>query len=91
MLFQSETYLVNTVHVSFYYKLLVLSELQVVNRKGSGYGLAADIWSLGCTVLEMLTRKLPYAHLEGVCIFLKPSVCSLVKIVLNVIFWICIG
>lgn len=38
---------------------------EVVNRKGSGYGLAADIWSLGCTVLEMLTRKLPYAHLEG--------------------------
>ncbi|KAF8405763.1 hypothetical protein HHK36_007840 [Tetracentron sinense] len=38
--------------------------LVVVNRKTHGYGLPADIWSLGCTVLEMLTRQLPYADLE---------------------------
>ncbi|XAR53112.1 Mitogen-activated protein kinase kinase kinase [Bertholletia excelsa] len=38
---------------------------EVVNRKGHGYGLAADIWSLGCTVLEMLTCQIPYSHLEG--------------------------
>ncbi|KAM7478913.1 hypothetical protein LguiA_027126 [Lonicera macranthoides] len=38
---------------------------EVVNRKSRGYGLAADIWSLGCTVLEMLTRQVPYSHLEG--------------------------
>ncbi|XP_023739694.1 mitogen-activated protein kinase kinase kinase 1 [Lactuca sativa] len=40
---------------------------EVVNnsRSNNGYGLAADIWSLGCTVLEMLTRKIPYSHLEG--------------------------
>ncbi|KAF5204860.1 kinase [Thalictrum thalictroides] len=37
---------------------------EVVNNKSRGYGLAADIWSLGCTVLEMLTRQLPYSHLE---------------------------
>ncbi|XP_059648122.1 mitogen-activated protein kinase kinase kinase 1-like [Cornus florida] len=38
---------------------------EVVNRRNRGYGLAADIWSLGCTVLEMLTRQVPYSHLEG--------------------------
>ncbi|XP_076887547.1 mitogen-activated protein kinase kinase kinase 1-like [Bidens hawaiensis] len=38
---------------------------EVVNGKNNGYGLAADIWSLGCTVLEMLTSKIPYSHLEG--------------------------
>ncbi|KAL1366269.1 hypothetical protein HN51_014112 [Arachis hypogaea] len=38
---------------------------EVVNLKNDGYGLAADIWSLGCTVLEMLIRKPPYSDLEG--------------------------
>ncbi|GKU87703.1 hypothetical protein SLEP1_g2062 [Rubroshorea leprosula] len=37
---------------------------EVVNLRNQGYGLAADIWSLGCTVLEMLTREVPYSHLE---------------------------
>ncbi|KAK9217207.1 hypothetical protein WN943_005832 [Citrus x changshan-huyou] len=39
---------------------------QVVNSKNGGYGLPADIWSVGCTVLEMLTRCPPYSGLEWV-------------------------
>lgn len=38
---------------------------EVVNMQNRRYGLEADIWSLGCTVLEMLTRQHPYSHLEG--------------------------
>ncbi|KAH0933379.1 hypothetical protein HID58_010496 [Brassica napus] len=39
---------------------------EVINLKRSdGYGSSADIWSLGCTVLELLTRKIPYCDLEN--------------------------
>ncbi|KAL6195120.1 hypothetical protein ACLB2K_030741 [Fragaria x ananassa] len=37
---------------------------EVVNLRGQGSGLPADIWSLGCTVLEMLTGLVPYHNLE---------------------------
>ncbi|CAM0885380.1 unnamed protein product [Alopecurus aequalis] len=36
---------------------------EVINPKNT-YGPAADMWSLGCTVLEMLTRQIPYPDVE---------------------------
>jgi len=44
--------------------------MQVVKGKNKGYGLPADMWSLGCTVLEMLTGQLPYCDLEWVPVIL---------------------
>uniref|UniRef100_A0A7N2MVA0 mitogen-activated protein kinase kinase kinase n=1 Tax=Quercus lobata TaxID=97700 RepID=A0A7N2MVA0_QUELO len=49
---------------------------EVVNLKNRFYGLAADIWSLGCTVLEMLTRQHPYSHLEGKCKLFSRLACA---------------
>ena len=54
--------------------------MQVVKGKNQGYGLPADMWSLGCTVLEMLTGQIPYFELECVCItLLLTTICSLYR------------
>ncbi|XP_021283256.1 mitogen-activated protein kinase kinase kinase YODA-like isoform X2 [Herrania umbratica] len=42
-----------------------------VIRNSSGYNLAVDIWSLGCTVLEMATTKPPWSQYEGVAAMFK--------------------
>ncbi|KAJ4715328.1 Mitogen-activated protein kinase kinase kinase [Melia azedarach] len=37
----------------------------------NGYSLTVDIWSLGCTILEMATSKPPWSQYEGVAAIFK--------------------
>uniref|UniRef100_A0A2P2MVA3 mitogen-activated protein kinase kinase kinase n=2 Tax=Rhizophora mucronata TaxID=61149 RepID=A0A2P2MVA3_RHIMU len=42
-----------------------------VIKNSSGRSLAVDVWSLGCTVLEMATTKPPWSQYEGVAAMFK--------------------
>ncbi|XP_062302612.1 mitogen-activated protein kinase kinase kinase 2 [Osmerus eperlanus] len=38
---------------------------------GEGYGRKADIWSVGCTIVEMLTQRPPWAEFEAMAAIFK--------------------
>ncbi|WRX30889.1 Protein kinase domain - like 10 [Theobroma cacao] len=46
-------------------KLVDFGMAKHVIMNTSGYSLAVDIWSLGCTILEMATSKPPWSQYEG--------------------------
>ncbi|KAG6483282.1 hypothetical protein ZIOFF_059925 [Zingiber officinale] len=45
--------------------------MQATLNKDIGYDLAVDIWSLGCTIIEMFTGKQPWNGLEGAAAMFK--------------------
>ncbi|XP_074569291.1 mitogen-activated protein kinase kinase kinase 5-like isoform X2 [Curcuma longa] len=45
--------------------------MQASMNKDIGYDFAVDIWSLGCTIIEMFTGKQPWCGLEGAAAMFK--------------------
>ncbi|XP_061948209.1 mitogen-activated protein kinase kinase kinase 1b-like [Populus nigra] len=47
---------------------------EVANPKSGGYDFRADTWSLGCTVVEMLTRKYPQYNVRSTFFALERAI-----------------
>jgi serine/threonine protein kinase len=49
--------------------LFKLLQMPQVIRNNKGYSLEVDIWSLGCTIIEMGTGRHPWHQYADVCVF----------------------